>query len=153
MELNWIFQEMCFMSGYFAWNLQSEPLSSNSLVRSPDAFTAYENNVKEKSPTWRSIKIPWSYTVCCCSEYLELWTWQERTCAIDRRGVIDMWSFLSVQISSGHRCGHGESVMGHALLCFSSWTAFTKSNNIYSKSISPSMANLEKKKKKKSEGL
>lgn len=149
MELNWIFQEMCFMSGYFAWNLQSEPLSSNSLVRSPDAFTAYENNVKEKSPTWRSIKIPWSYKVCCCSEYLELWTWQERTCAIDRRGVIDMWSFLSVQISSGHRCGHGESVMGHALLCFSSWTAFTKSNNIYSKSISPSMANLEKKKKKK----
>lgn len=47
---------MCFMSGYFAWNLQLEPLSSNSLVRSPDAFTAYENNVKEKSPTWRSIK-------------------------------------------------------------------------------------------------
>lgn len=95
-----------------------------------------------EEPNLKEHKNPWSYKVHSCSEYLELWTWQEGTRVIDHRGVIDTWSFLSVQISSGHRCGHDESVMGHALLCFSNWMAYTKSN-IYSKSISPSMGNFK----------
>lgn len=111
-------------------------LSSSSLVRSPDTFTAHENYVKERSLTWSSTK------TCGAAEFtpsLSIWS-----PASNRRNTDNwsqsfhtyMWSFLLVQISPGHGycVGHGESVMGHTLRCFSSWTAYEGSNHIDSRS-------------------